>query len=91
MQDLINAALNLRVATVEANEQGIVQVYNPGTSREEFQFVSKEIFAEMIKNKKYKIKRFDGDYPYKYSCMIDELKFTCLTEKLLFEGDEIND
>ena len=90
MQDLnklIDVAVDLRVATLKAGEQNIINISGIGTEREAFQFYGEENFAEIIKDKEYSVEKFTSD-KYKYTSIISGLKFFCITNELLFEGDE---
>ncbi len=91
MQDLnklIDAAVDLRIATLKAGEQSIINISGIGTEKEAFQFYGEEVFATMIKGKDYVIEKFSHDFKYKYTSVISGLNFFCITDELLFEGDE---
>jgi hypothetical protein len=86
IEKLIDAAIDYRIAKLKAREQGIIGVTDCGGSREEFQIYDEDDFREMIKTRKYLIVR-NKDY-YEYKTKVAGLNFICLSNKLLFEGDE---
>ena len=88
IEKLIDAAINFRLAELKARELGIIDISGIDTEREAFHFREEEDFATMIKGKDYVIEKFSRDFKYKYSSVISGLKFFCITNKLLFEGDE---
>lgn len=87
IEKLIDVAVDYRLAALKARELGIINISCLGYEKEEFQYYGEEDFARMIKDKKYTVEKFDRD-SYKYSCIISGLTFFCLTDVLLFEGDE---
>ena len=87
IKKLINAAEELKIATLRAKEQGI-----HGYERTEdcFNVFNDEKFKELAKDRKYTISH-KGDYRgfmYEYKVKIDGLEFKNITNKLLLEGDE---
>ncbi len=86
IEKLVDAAIDYRIAKLKAREQGIIGVTDCGGSREEFQIFDEDDFREMIKTRKYLIVR-NKDY-YEYKTKVAGLNFVCLSNKLLFEGDE---
>lgn len=86
IENLIEVAINFRLAELKAREQGIINISGIGTEREAFQFFGEKDFAKIIKDKEYTIKRFDKGY--EYTSTISGLKFFCIADNLLFDGDE---
>ena len=86
IEKLVDSAVDYRIAKLKAREQGIIGVTDCGGSREEFQIYDEDDFREMIKTRKYLIVR-NKDY-YEYKTKVAGLNFVCLSNKLLFEGDE---
>lgn len=89
LEKLVDVAVELRIATLKADEQGIICYSKTLSGEEYFTLWNNEQFAEITKEREYKIKRFGGKhFNYKYETYISGLKFICLTEKLLLDGDE---
>jgi len=89
LEKLVDVAVELRIATLKADEQGIICYSKTLGGEEYFSLWREEQFAEIIKDREYKIKRFNGEYcNYKYETYISGLKFSCITKQLLFDGDE---
>ena len=86
IEKLIDAAIDYRIAKLKAREQGIIGVTDCGGSREEFQIYDADDFREMIKTREYTIVHSKNYYEYKTK--VAGLNFICLSNKLLFEGDE---
>ena len=87
IKKFINAAEELKIATLRAKEQGI-----HGYERNEdcFNDFNDEKFKELAKDRKYTISR-RADYIgfiYEYKVKIDGLEFKNITNELLFAGDE---
>lgn len=87
IEKLIDAAIDYRVAELRAREQDIIGISGVGTKDERFHYYDEKSFAEIIKDKNYIVERFDSEN-YKYTATISGLTFFCLSEDLLFEGDE---
>lgn len=88
IEELVDAAVDLRIANLKAREQGILSVYDAGTKEERFHFYKEEDFMNIIKDREYAIKNHDAKFKYKYISIINGLMFFCITNELLFEGDE---
>lgn len=88
IEKLVDAAVDLRVATLRAKEQGIIHISQTGTNREEFMIDNERDFANMIKDRKYTVERFSYDFRYKYTTTISGLKFFYIAYEFLFENDE---
>ena len=91
MQDLnklVDVAIEYRIAKLKAREQSIIGVTDCGGKREEFQFHNKDDFSRLIKDREYTVQKLPYDYKYQYKSIISGLTFICLSNKLLFEGDE---
>jgi hypothetical protein len=88
-EKLIDRAVDLRIATLRAEEQGICGIVDCGGNREEFLYYNEEDFARLIKGRDYTVRKHSHSYKYQYKCKLCGLTFTCLTNKLLFDGDEI--
>lgn len=96
IEKLIDAAVDLRIATLKAEEQGIVGMSrsyemkdNTLCSEEYFQIYNEKDYANILKDKEYTVERFiDDDYKYQYKAKLCGLIFICITNELLFEGDE---
>lgn len=91
MQDiekLVDAAIDLRIATLRAEEQGII-CYTDGINGETYQIFKETDFKELIKDREYTVKtRPSLIYFYEYSTKVAGLNFIYITEELLFEDDE---
>ncbi|MFA5528413.1 MAG: hypothetical protein WC996_07325 [Peptostreptococcales bacterium] len=88
-EKLIDRAVDLRIATLRAEAEGICGITDCGGNREEFLYYNEEDFVRLIKGRDYTIKKHPYNYKYQYRSKISGLTFTCLTNKLLFDGDEI--
>lgn len=89
IEKLIDVAVDLRIATLRAKEQGIINfLHSEYLKIEEFQIDDENDFKRVIKDRDYSVKRFNHYYKYKYTGIISGLTFICLSNKLLFEGDE---
>lgn len=87
IEKLVDGAVDFRLAALKAKELGIINISYLGDEEEAFQYYGEEEFARMIKDKIYTVEKFDRD-KYKYSCIISGLTFFCITDDMLFEGDE---
>lgn len=88
-EKFINAAEELKLATLRAKEQGIINFsHSEYLKIEEFQIDDENDFKRLIKDRDYSVKRFNHYYKYKYTGIISGLTFICLSNELLFEGDE---
>lgn len=86
IKKFINAAEELKLATLRAKEQGI-SGYREG--EDIFNVFNDENFKKIAKDREYKIRRrFNQAYIYEYTVAVDGLVFTNITNKLLFDGDE---
>ena len=88
-EKLIDRAVDLRIATMRAEEQGVCGIVDCGGKKEEFIYYDKEDFARLIKDRDYTVRKHSHSYKYQYKSKLCGLTFTCLTNKLLFDGDEI--
>lgn len=86
LEKFLDAAVNLRIATLRAKEQGITD-YN---KYEDFFYVlDDDNFENLIKGRKYTIQKSDcPSFEYEYKATISGLVFKNMTNDLLFEGDE---
>lgn len=87
-EKLIDRAVDLRIATLRAEAEGICGIVDCGGNREEFLYYNEEDFARLIKDREYTVQKFPYDYKYQYTGIISGLTFICLSNELLFEGDE---
>lgn len=87
IEKLVNVAIDFRLAELKARELGIIDISAIGTEREAFHYFGEKDFKKMIEGKKYTVEKFDIKQ-YKYTCVISGLTFFCITDDLLFEGDE---
>jgi hypothetical protein len=90
MQDiekLVETAVDYRQAALRARNLGIINISYLGYKNEAFQIYGVEDFAKLIEGKKYTVAEFNYTR-LKYTCVISNLTFFCITDKLLFEGDE---
>lgn len=88
IEKLVDAAIDLRIATMRAEEQGICGIVDCGGKKEEFIYFDKEDFAKLIKGRDYTVRKYPHSYKYQYKSKLCGLTFTCFTNKLLFDGDE---
>lgn len=93
VEKLIDAAIDLRVATLRAREQGIINFTEEtkGSSNERFQIYSEKDFMQIIKTRPYKIVQLEtymAPYKYRYEVKVSGLNFTHLTTDLLNADDE---
>lgn len=87
-EKLVDAAVDLRIATLRAREQGIIGYTKGYTGKDEaFQIYDKDDFKEMIKTREYIVTRRDGEIKYEYSVKITGLNFICITP-FLFNADD---
>lgn len=87
-EKLIDRAVDLRIATLRAEAEGICGIVDCGGNREEFLYYNEEDFARLIKGRDYTVRKHSHSYKYQYKSKLCGLTFTCLTNKLLFDGDE---
>ncbi len=85
IEKLINVASEVRIATLKLKEQGI---YSYNDAFDTFH-IPEDMFLSILGDKKYKVTlRNCTEYPHRYAVTITGLTFYCITNKLLFEGDE---
>lgn len=86
IEKLVDAAVELRIATLRADEQAIIGYMH---NSEEFQVFGEDKIAELFKDREYTVEDLKSKtHPYRYKCVITGLKFIALSNKLLFEGDD---
>lgn len=93
--ELIDAAVDLRIATLRAKEQGIIGYQKESdymtieNTPETFQIYDNEDYKTMIQTREYTIKKLeDRIYKYKYMTKVAGLNFICITTELLCIDDE---
>ena len=84
VEKLVDAAVDLKVATEQAEEQSII-FYSSSADR--FLIYSETVFKELINGRSYEVAKYNGKLDYIYTVIVDELKFIHITDKLLFDGD----
>lgn len=87
IEKLVDAAIDLRIATLRAREQGIIGVTDCGGKREEFQIYDKDDFEEIIETREYTIIERNNEYRYQYSVEVAGLNFICITPFLFKDED----
>lgn len=92
IDNLVNAAVDLRIATLRAREQGIINYTEEikNLDEERFNIYSEKDFREMIATRPYKIVELGRHmlpYKYRYKVKVSGLNFTHITINLLFEND----
>ena len=84
-EKLVDAAIDYRVTTLRAAEQGIIGITDCGGEREEFLVFDKDDFREMIETREYTITERKGDFRYEYKTKVAGLSFVCLSPFLFKE------
>ena len=85
LDSIMETAINLKVATLKADNLGI---YSYSRYYDDFH-IKEEVFEEMFKDRKCEIiDRKSNEFKLEYKGRIEGLTFICLSNELLFEGDE---
>jgi len=85
IEKMIDTAVDLKIATLRAKEQGIIS-YTEMDNK--FQVYDEKNFRRMLKMKEYKIKRFDyPPYKYEYKVVVLGLNLIYIAIEYLFIGD----
>lgn len=87
-EKLVDAAIDLRDATLRAREQGIISYTGGQYAKEEFQIYDKDNFKEMIETREYRVTKRDDEYRYQYNVKVAGLNFICITPFLFKEEDK---
>ena len=84
VEKLVDAAVDLKVATERAEEKSII-FYSSSADR--FLIYSETVFKELLNGRKYEVAKYNGKLDYMYTVIVDELEFIHITDKLLFNED----
>ena len=85
----VDAAVDLKIATLRAERQGIISYTREADKSDNFQIYSEKDFKEMLKTREYKIEIFDNPpYKYQYKAKVAGLNFIHIATEYLFNGDE---
>ena len=92
---LIDAAVDLRIATLRAKEQGIIGYQKESdymtieNTPETFQIYDEEDYKTMIQTREYTIRKLeDRIYKYQYMTKVAGLNFICITPYLFSDEDK---
>ena len=66
-EKLIDRAVDLRIATLRAEAEGICGITDCGGKKEEFIYYDKEDFARLIKDRDYTVRKHSHSYKYQYT------------------------
>ena len=82
---LIQACKDLRVATLKAKEQGIINIsdLHNEDSKEQYQIHEETLFIELAKDKLITKKKHSSEYKWKYTVEVDGLIFFTITNEEL--------
>jgi len=89
IEKLLEVAAEYKIAMLKADEMSIIgyhQIHN--FEKDAFHIYDEEVFKQIIGNRPYKIRKRVTDELYDYTVKINDYHFFCVTEALLFEGDE---
>jgi|SRR5665647_1138888 len=89
LEKRIDAAVDLKIATLRAKEQGITGYTQNTDNSDSFQIYNEKDFRQMLKTREYKIEIFNyPPYKYQYSTKVAGLNFIYKATEYLFTGDE---
>ena len=85
IEKMIDTAVDLKIATLRAKEQGIISYTEMGNK---FRVYDEKNFRRMLEMREYKIKRFNNPpYKYEYKVVVLGLNLTYIAIEYLFTGD----
>lgn len=92
-EKLIKTCKSLRDVTLEAREQGIINVsslYNTN-SKEQYQIYEEQIFIDLVKSEKATTikEKHNSDFKWKYTAEISGLTFFIITDNDMELGTEL--
>ena len=89
LEKRIDAAVDLKIATLRAKEQGITGYTQNTDNSDSFQIYNEKDFRQMLKTREYKTEIFNyPPYKYRYSAKVAGLNFIHIATEYLFIGDK---
>ena len=85
MENLIKVCKDLRVATLEAQKLGVINILglHNEDSKEQYQIYEEKLFLELAKDKLITKKKHSSEYKWKYTVEVDGLTFFTITNEEL--------